>query len=370
MIYILIFGIIILSFYFVFIAWIVFSLVKLFFYKSEQEIFPKKISILVAVRNEEENISQFIKQILNQSYKFFEIIIVDDHSIDNTLISLKKIHDEKLFVFSLPEGRHGKKEALKYGLNFVTGEWVVFTDADVCVEEDWLESYIPFTNSEALVVAPVFIQTSKNNFFQLFQQLDFAAMQYITIASVFAKNPFICNGANMALGTKTAKHIYSNLNTAIPSGDDVFVLHEHLRNKGQVRLNFSPSSIAFIKPNKTLSEFIVQRLRWASKAKYYKNTMAILVSLIIFISNFYILILFISSFYVHSTLIALSLFFLVKLIIEFTLFYVGNKIIALNRNWFLFFPFISLIYFLYISIVGISSVFMPISWKKRKWKNK
>ncbi len=347
----------------------VFSLLKSIRYKSAVKISPKKISILVAVRNEEKNISQFIDQLLNQTYKFFEIIFIDDHSTDNTLGILKETHDSKLFIFSLPEDKHGKKEALKYGLNFVTGDWVVFTDADVHIKEDWLTSYLAHTKNKALVLAPVFIKTGKNNLFQLFQQLDFAAMQYITIASVFARKTFMCNGANMALDKKTARQIYANLNTVIPSGDDVFVLHEHLRNKGRVRLNLCPSSVAYIEPHKTLSEFINQRLRWASKAKYYKNSMAVFVSLIIFLSNFYMLTLFVSAFFFHSFWPALLLFIFVKLIIEFPLFYAGNKIIPLNRNWFLFFPLISFIYFLYISTVGISSLFLPVNWKNRKWKN-
>lgn len=365
----LITGIVLFVAYFVFIIGMVLNLAKATNYKSFKIISPPKVSILVAVRNEEKNIAHFIDQLITQTYKFFEVIIIDDHSTDKTLEQIQKVDDFRIDVYSLPMGKNGKKEALKYGLNFVTSDWVVFTDADVYITSDWLTSYIAHFKNKAFILAPVFIKTNKNTFFQLFQQLDFAAMQYITIASVFARKTFMCNGANMALDTQTARQIYADFNTAIPSGDDVFVLHEHLKNKGQIRLNLCPSSIVYIEPQKSLSELINQRLRWASKAKYYKNSMALFVSLIVFLPNFYLILLSVGTLFFPPLSIALILFFFIKIMIDFPLFYTGNKIIPLNRKWIFYYPFISFIYFLYISTVGISSLFAPINWKNRKWEN-
>jgi len=74
------------------------------------------VSIVVAVRNEEENINSLVKNLKSQDYNssLFDIIIVDDHSIDNTLEILKneKIECSNLKISSLDKGYIGKKQAI------------------------------------------------------------------------------------------------------------------------------------------------------------------------------------------------------------------------------------------------------------------
>ena len=59
---------------------------------------PIRISILIAARNEEDNIYNLLQSIYNQSFskELFEVLIIDDHSEDNTQLIIDKfIHDHK-----------------------------------------------------------------------------------------------------------------------------------------------------------------------------------------------------------------------------------------------------------------------------------
>ncbi|MBM3708591.1 MAG: glycosyltransferase family 2 protein, partial [Actinobacteria bacterium] len=96
----------------------------------------EKISILIPAFNEEDKILLTIKETINVFDKInydYEIIIIDDGSVDDTY----KIVQENLNVFG---GRvklerykpnTGKGCAIKYGFNFVSGDYVLFLDADL-----------------------------------------------------------------------------------------------------------------------------------------------------------------------------------------------------------------------------------------------
>jgi len=275
--------------------------------------------------------------------------------------------DYRIKYYDLPNELAGKKNAIKYGLSICSAEWVVFTDADVELKNDWLVSYLNYFDSDAMVIAPVQIKINSNRFFYVFQQLDFAAMQFITMASTIAHKAFICNGANMAMPTIRALSCTQKMNMAIPSGDDVFMLHEHTKQKGKVYLNLNPSSVVNIKPSNNLYDFLMQRLRWASKAKYYKNNMAVFTSWLIFLIHFYLFIGVIISVFYTPMLIFIFLFFIIKMLTDLPLFLIGQKFIHLHRHWYFYYPFVSLIYFVYISTIAAMAAFSPVVWKNRKW---
>ena len=96
------------------------------------------VSIIIAARNEEQNIGLLLHDILQQGYGNFEVIIVDDHSDDGTS-SIVKAYIEKDFRFSLlPNHGTGKKEALTRGIRAARGSLIITTDADCRVTENWV----------------------------------------------------------------------------------------------------------------------------------------------------------------------------------------------------------------------------------------
>lgn len=95
----------------------------------EAEYLPK-VSIIVAVHNEEDNIERKLENLLSLDYPQdkLEIVIVSDHSQDATEQIVSRFEDRGVVLITLPE-RKGKHYAQKSGIDRATGEILAFTDA-------------------------------------------------------------------------------------------------------------------------------------------------------------------------------------------------------------------------------------------------
>ncbi len=94
-----------------------------------------KVSIILPARNEEPFIEKCIKSLLDQDYKNYEIIAIDDRSDDNTGNIIKKLSQENSKVVHVlaepkPEKWTGKNWACIEGFRKSSGELLLFTDAD------------------------------------------------------------------------------------------------------------------------------------------------------------------------------------------------------------------------------------------------
>ncbi len=99
-----------------------------------------KVSIVVAARNEERDIEAGLRSLLRLDYSDCEILAVNDRSTDRTGEILDAISDENsrlrvIHVNELPSGWLGKNHALNFGAAEATGELILFTDADVVMEQ-------------------------------------------------------------------------------------------------------------------------------------------------------------------------------------------------------------------------------------------
>lgn len=118
-----------------------------------------KFSIIIPTYNRAHLIQKTIKSILNQTYQNFEVLVIDDGSIDNTNEVISKIKDNRLFYYKKENAERGA--ARNFGVNKGTGEYITFLDSDDLLLPNYLQE------------AKLFI--SKNNsdvFFQLFETRD------------------------------------------------------------------------------------------------------------------------------------------------------------------------------------------------------
>lgn len=94
-----------------------------------------KISVIFAARDEGPKVAETVAALLLQDYPDFEIIAVDDRSTDGTASALEAFKNEKrlkvIRIENLPDGWLGKNHALFQGTRAASGEWLLFTDADV-----------------------------------------------------------------------------------------------------------------------------------------------------------------------------------------------------------------------------------------------
>lgn len=107
------------------------------------------ISLVVPVYNVEQFLAECVDSILGQTYEKFEVILVDDGSTDNSgyICEQYAATNEKVRVYHKSNG--GLSSARNFGMNYATGEYVLFIDSDDTIERDTLLTCIPkITNPE------------------------------------------------------------------------------------------------------------------------------------------------------------------------------------------------------------------------------
>lgn len=97
-----------------------------------------KVSVIIPAYNEESDIADCLKSLKEQSYKNFEIIVVDDGSTDNTLEIIKKFKN----ITVLKQNHKGPGLARNLGARNAEGEILVFIDADMTFDKDYLKNLI------------------------------------------------------------------------------------------------------------------------------------------------------------------------------------------------------------------------------------
>jgi glycosyltransferase involved in cell wall biosynthesis len=123
-----------------------------------------KVSVLMAVHNGQEFIYESIKSILNQNYKNFEIIIINDYSTDDTKEIIEKIKSKKIKIINLKKNC-GPYKALDVGLKKISGKYISILDSDDIIHPNKLKSQVKELeyNQKVGLVATWYKVIDKNN---------------------------------------------------------------------------------------------------------------------------------------------------------------------------------------------------------------
>lgn len=114
-----------------------------------------RVSIIVPARNEEEHIEQTLSRLLALEYDNYEIIAVNDRSTDRTGEVMDRVASGPasharltvIHIDSLPSGWLGKVHAMWTAANQASGDWLLFTDADVLFKPDALRRALAYAES-------------------------------------------------------------------------------------------------------------------------------------------------------------------------------------------------------------------------------
>jgi cellulose synthase/poly-beta-1,6-N-acetylglucosamine synthase-like glycosyltransferase len=366
----------ILGVYIFFILQLILGFNKVKSFERTDEKPKTAFSIIVPFRNEAKNLPKLLQSIskLNYPKDLFEIIMVDDFSEDNSeRVYIKWRMENGLIETTLLENlrlsNSPKKDAISRAIPILKHEWVVTTDADCTVNENWLltlDNFIQKNNSEMVVGAVIY--KTKNNWFHHFQQLDLLSLQGTTIGSFGIGKPFMCNGANFAYTKKLFNEIGGfGGNNKMASGDDVFLLQKALKNHSdKVHYLKNTETIVRTKPENDLYKLFMQRVRWASKTTGYSNVYAKILAVIVLLMNLSLVVGFIFCILNYIDWRILAGVFLIKYLVDYLLLFKSNMYL---RNGKFFLPIASsLIYPLFSSCVGIYSLFGSFTWKGRSFK--
>ena len=334
------------------------------FVPKGDELILAGISVIVACRNEEDHVRQLISCLAQQSYQNFELIFVNDHSDDATRNYIKSAQQTFPKIQLVDATGFGKKNGLKEGILKATGELIITTDADCLPSYHWLESIACFymKYQSDLIICPVKL-SGKDNLFSNLQALEFTSLIASGAGACGAGMPVLCNGANLAFTKKSWMNSLGDLHEEEMSGDDMFLLESIKKSRGSIRFLKSESAFVITKPSKTVTEFIHQRRRWASKSSAYTDWQLIITAGLVFFANLGLLVLLSLSFISPVSLLLFLTLFLLKYVVDTLFLSFVNPFFQFNHLRIYSF-LLSIVYPFYIVFVAISSfLFKPGKWK-------
>lgn len=275
------------------------------------------ISLIVVCKNEAENIENLIESIENSGdYKdskkksFDKIVLVNDHSTDETLNLMKKLEKKFSNVIIHNSINFGKKNAIKEALKYIDTDYIAFTDGDCILSQNYysrLHNYISKNSCDMLIGG---VKLSGDGLFAACQQMEYASLQASTAGAAMNNSPIMCNGANLTVRTSLYKEHFNDINYNEISGDDMFMLHSFKRNRYKINYLLDKNFVVTTKACSTLKEFIQQRTRWSSKTASYRDFFTLVTASSVASMNLLIIALII------ETNILLSIAFLTKLIVD------------------------------------------------------
>jgi len=336
------------------------------------------ISIIIPARNEARNIGACIDSILAQDYPpaLFEVIVVDDHSMDNTAAIVNAYARSNIKCIALadylPKGQSVnayKKKALAAGISVSSGALIVTTDADCTAASQWLRYLAALYEAvqPVMIVAPVDF-ANDHSVLQLFQSLDFMSMQGITVASNKLKLGNMCNGANLAFTRAAFDSVNGYEGTEhLASGDDYLLMMKmQAQFPAKIATLKAPQAIIRTAPQTSWDGFLQQRIRWASKSGKYNDKRLTFVLAMVYLLNVSMLIL---LFFCYNKLwltVLLAMYF-IKTIVEIYYLVPVSRFFMKTRQLVIF-PLLQPLHVLYISLAGFLGMVGVYKWKGRKLK--
>lgn len=235
-----------------------------------------EVSVIICARNEEENLKKHLPSVLKQNYPKYEVIVINDRSIDETetVLELYKKEYPHLKTSFVPHNAKyidSKKIAVILGVKAAKNDILVFTDAD-CepISDKWLENMVrSFSAQKQIVLGYGAYNKNKSftNFVQVFDTL-FIGIQYLNYA--IAGFPYMGVGRNMAYRKsffESSKGFSKHLD--IQSGDDDLFINDFACGNN-TSVCIAAESVTVSEEKIGFSAFLRQKERHLSTSGRYK----------------------------------------------------------------------------------------------------
>ncbi len=308
-----------------------FFYIRVAFYKKKSTI-PSKlppVSIIIAARNEAQNLEENLPAFLSQDYPDYTVIVVNDASTDDSATVLAQMSAKypNLYVTTIPYDRvykHGKKTALAVGIKAAKTEILLFSDADCKPASDqWIKEMVSeFDEKTEFVIGFGAYETKKGLLNKIIRaDTVYIAMNYLGMG--LAGIPYMAVGRNMAYRKSTFERVKGFGHINLLSGSDDLFINENA-NKKNAKIILSKNSFTVSKPKEKFKDWKRQKRRHLTTASYYKFRHKFLLFFEPF-SRLLFYILLVSLLLLSDNYILISSIFLARLIIISVILKLVNK---------------------------------------------
>lgn len=236
------------------------------------------VSVIICAWNEEDNLKKNLQSVLEQDHPEFEVIIVNDHSLDETDLLLQAWQQkyEHLRVINLSRENakmRGKKFAISMGIKGAKYDNLVFTDADCRpTSKNWLRGMSDgLKDGKQLVLGYGGFEKAPGFFNKLYRyEAVHIAMQYMSYA--LAGLPYMGVGRNLAYRKELffqTKGFIKHRHVA--SGDDDLLVNE-VATSTNTTIQIRKDSHTLSEPVSGLSAWWLQKRRHLSTGSFYKTS--------------------------------------------------------------------------------------------------
>jgi 1,2-diacylglycerol 3-beta-glucosyltransferase len=226
------------------------------------------VSVIIAARNEEINISACLKSISKQTYPLsqYEIIIANDGSIDNTENICKEFAHRftniKLINVNADSYLRGKANALAQGIEAATGEIILITDADCTVQSTWIEQTVERYGKDIGLIGGFTLQKASKPF-EGMQSLDWTFILGMASAAAGFKNPLGSIGNNLSFRKSAYDEIGGYRKMKFSVTEDYTIVQAIVRSKKWKYIYpIDPKHLVESKPCQDLKTLVQQKHRW------------------------------------------------------------------------------------------------------------
>lgn len=335
----------------------------------ESDINLAPVSIVIAAKNEEDNLMEYIPIIMEQNYPEFEVVIVNDSSWDDTQTILKalQIQFPNIHLIHLDEEKQnmqGKKFALTLGIKAAKHDLILLTDAD-CVpnSNNWIREMTSKMQENKDIVLGFSSYTKHTGWLNKIIRFDtlMIGLQYLGFAKAGA--PYMGVGRNLMY----RKELFFSVggfksHYSIASGDDDLFINQ-TATKHNTSIAYVPESQTVSEPKRTWKDWFSQKRRHFSTTPYYKasdrNALAL-----ISISYTLMLLGFAGAMVLKNGMLVVGAMLLLRYIVQLSILHGSAKRLGVSRDVAWLSPFLEL----HLLILNAGLYFSNLVRKQQKWK--
>lgn len=345
------------------------SFMRLIFFKSQNKgKRTKPISILVCAWNEEKNLKELLPVLLEQDHPDYEIVVVDDRSIDGTydyLLELREKHDnlKMVRVDDLPDHMNAKKFAVTLGVKAAKHDLVLLTDADCRPNSpSWAKTMSSSFSKDVTFVLGFSSYKFSWSPLNLIIQYETLLTGIHYLSRALWKSPYMGVGRNLSYKKSffLKNKGFSGFQDVLGGDDDLLV--NRYANGKNTAICISPDSRVESIPKTSWSSYLVQKRRHYAVGKHYRTKDKINLALFSLSQIlFWICFVTLAILAVNPYLIAGG--FGLRLTLQLIVMGVGAKKLS-NKLPIILLPLLDLIYSVFLPTIGVPALLS----KKNKWR--